>query len=427
MYIRSNICSIEGADLEGDSIGEFKDFLSQEGDDKDIIVDDPDEEDNDDKEDEKENDDADEDEDEEGKKGKKTDDEESGKGKVEVPHFHAINKKYPNFFKDFPHVRHVIAHEKEYRELFPSVEEAKETVEQLENFSSLQESLSSGKPEDIVNVLESISELGDDVISNFASNFLGGIKKVDQNLYFEVITPELVNMVKNTFNAGVRNENENLQAAAKVIALHLFGNMDVATGKAEVKIPSKSANKDEGLEREKKQFKSERYTTLYNDVVSDSNDKLDAMILDGFDTEKKLSKGMRDVIVEKTRKQISEILSADKVHSSRMTSLWRKAEASNYASSNKTKIISTYLGSAKDLIPKIRSKVRSEILGTRDRSSENSSNRDKSGRKDRVEPPNNVGGGRTRQPSGKSLDPKSINWRKTSDLDILNDRATLKS
>lgn len=424
MYIRNGKCSIEE-----DSIKDFQDFLESEdeenkdGKDKEeIVVDDP-EEDEDDKEDEEEN--VDEGEDKKGKEREEKDNKKSDKtdleARVAIPNFKEIIKKYPDFFKDFPQHRHVFFQNKEYRELFPSVEEAKEAAEQLETFSSLQENLASGKSEDVISVLESMKDLGEDVVSNFASNFLDGIKKVDQDLYYSVITPELVKMTRNVFNAGVRNENENLRNAAAVISQHLFGNAKVASGEAEVKLPSKKVEVDDKLEKERLAFKNERYSTFYNDIVSDSDVKLDSLIMSGLD--EKISKGLREVIVERTRREISKILGEDKVHASRMNSLWRKAGSDNFTSPHKNKILSAYLEGAKGLIPKVRSKVRSEILGTRDRNSETNAGPAKK----RVEPPNNAGGVGSSRKQSNFDNGKKIDYKKTSDLDILNDRVVYKN
>src|SRR5437660_282354 len=53
-------------------------------------------------------------------------------GEVTLPQFKEITKKYPNFFKDFPNLRHAFFREKEYSEIFSTVDEAKEAQEDIE-------------------------------------------------------------------------------------------------------------------------------------------------------------------------------------------------------------------------------------------------------------------------------------------------------
>lgn len=344
---------------------------------------------------------------------------------IEIPNYKEIVKKYPEFFKDFPHLRHIVFHEKEYREIFPTVDDAKEAIERLEDFDTLRESLSSGTPEDIINVIDSIKGLGDEVISKFSTNFLSSVRKIDQDLYYQVITPEIVNFTRSMFNAGLRNENDNLKNAALVAAQHFFGNQKIASGEQDVKLPIKETKKDDSIERERQSFKQERYTTFYNDVVIDSNHRMSSLIANGLDPKNNLSDGMKEVIIEKVQKEIDKILGDDSIHKSRMNSLWKKANGDNFSTLHKSKIISAYLEAAKEIMPRIRSKVKSSILGIRDRSPETSANENSNGKR-RTEPPNNIGGGR-RSSSERDLDPKKIDYKKTSDMDIIQGKITYKN
>src|SRR5207249_907871 len=99
---------------------------------------------------------------------------------IEVLGFKDVTKKYPNLFKDFPNLRHIFFHEKEYREIFPSVEEAKEAVEELNGLRELETALTSGTQQDVEALIDSFKELGDNVIPNFANNFLPSLKSINQ-------------------------------------------------------------------------------------------------------------------------------------------------------------------------------------------------------------------------------------------------------
>jgi hypothetical protein len=344
---------------------------------------------------------------------------------IEIPKYKEITKKYPELFKDFPHLRHAFFHAKEYREMFPTVEDAKEAIENLEGFQTLQDAISKGGTEGAVAVLDSMKKLGDETLSNFASNFLSGVKKTDQDLYYQVITPELVNFTRSLYNAGIRNDNDNLKNTALVAALHFFGDAKVASGEKDIKVPVKEAKKDDTLDAERKSFKQERYTIFYNDVVSDSNTKLSRMVQEGLDPKGNMSDGMKELVVEKVLKELSKTLGADPIHTARMNSLWKKAGTDNFNSSWKSKILSAYLEAAKDIMPKIRSKVRSNVLGIKDRSLETSTN--SSGVKKRVEPQSTVGNSRRQSSSSRDIDPKKIDWKKTSDLDFLKGNITTRS
>jgi hypothetical protein len=353
---------------------------------------------------------------------------EEGKGKPakleSIPQYKEVVKKYPDFFKDFPNFRHVVFQAKEYREMFPTVEEAREALQDLEGLQELQQSLESGKPEDTVKVLSSLKGLGDDVIPNLATNFLNSIKKIDQDLYYQVITPEIVNFTRTMFNAGLRAENDNLKNAALHAAIHFFGDPKVASGEKDVKLPTaKEPKKDDQLEKDRQAFRNERYTTFYNDVVQLSDSSLLSSIQNGIDPKEQMTDGMKDLVSERVMKEITRVLASDSSHRAKMDSLWKRAAKDNFSPAWKAKIRAAYIESAKEIMPKIRAKVRNSVLGIRERPSENSGGER---RTKRIEPSSNAGGGR-QSSSNKVPASKDVDWRKTSDLDFIRGNVTLKN
>ena len=353
--------------------------------------------------------------DEEGKETNKEDD--------KALAFKEVTKKYPKLFKDFPHLRHAFFHAKEYREIFPTVEEAKEAIEHLDNYKQIEGALSRGEVADVVDVLNSFKGVGEGVVENFATNFLSSVRKMDQDLYYQVITPELVNFTRTLFDAGLRNDNDNLKNAALVASMHFFGDPKVASGEKQLNLNKEPKKKDETLERERASFKNERYSTFYNDVVQDSDKRINSLVMNGIDPKEVMTEGVKELVAERVIKEIGKTLASNSAHKNRMNSLWKKASAENFTSSWKTKIISAYIEAASEIMPKIRSSVRANVLGIRDRQP------DRNGveREDKIIPRQSGSDGKTRLNGNKKLDPKKINWSKTSDLDLFNDTVTLKS
>lgn len=346
---------------------------------------------------------------------------------IVIPQFKEVTKKYPDLFKDFPNLRHAFFHSKEYRELFPSIEEAKEAVESLDGYKALEESLISGKPEDTKNILESIAELGKDVVPNFAANFIASIKSINNDLYFQIITPELVNFTRTMFDAGLRNENDNLKNAALVAAMHFFGDAKVASGEKEVKLPSmrkKESAEDEELKKERQNFRNERYSTFYNDVVQSADNQLLRSIMNGIDPKEQMTDGIKEMVAEKVMKEVNKILSDNTLHTSKMDSLWKRAAKDNFSAAWKSKITAAFMEAAKEVMPRVRARVRANTLGIRERHSETSGGG--TGTRKRIEPESNAGGSR-RSTSNNTPASKDVDWKKTSDLDFIRGNVTLKS
>lgn len=408
-----------------ESIQDIANHLAEEVEEE-VVVKDPEEIDEPEEKDEEDEEESSE-ENEEGKEG--TEKEGEGKGQ-EVIKFKEITAKYPNFFKDFPAFRHTLFQNEQYRELFPSMEDAKAAHEDVEGIRELEDALISGDEGDIAGVLDSMKELGEDVIPNFAMSFLPALHKMDQETYFNVVTPVFVNLVQEIYGAGISNENENLRNAALVVSQFLFRDQKVASGEKTVKLPERKQpknNKEEDeLTKERNAFRTERYTTLYNDVVHDCDSQLRNLVLEGMDPKNTMTEGMKDLVAERVVKEISKTLSATTSHTSKMNALWKKAGEANFSTGNKSRIVSAYLEAAREIMPRIRSKIRASALGIRDRQPENGV-----GKSERKEPKSTTGGGNSGKPreGGKersSTNPKDIDWRKTSDIDLFRDNITFK-
>jgi hypothetical protein len=105
-----------------------------------------------------------------------------------------------------------------------------------------------------------------------------------------------------------------------------------------------------------------------------------------------------------------------------MDSLWNKAKQNGRTDADKARILSSYLARAKSLIPSLRSKYVSEALGQKTRVA----SKDKE-KIERVSERRDSGtSGKGSNSSTKNYHPKSINYSKTSDADILNDNITYK-
>ena len=131
---------------------------------------------------------------------------------------------------------------------------------------------------------------------------------------------------------------------------------------------------------------------------------------------------IRTTIVDRIIEDLGTQLTSDKDHIRFMDSLWDKSKRNGRTEADKARIITAYLARAKSLIPSLRSKYVSEALGQKTRIA--------SGKKEKTEEiasrTNSGTSGRGSNGANKNYNPKSINYSKTSDADILNDNITYK-
>jgi hypothetical protein len=345
-----------------------------------------------------------------------------------LPAFKAITEKYPKFFKEFPGLRTTYFREREFSKIFPNVEEAQEAQADSETLQTFTSSITSGDVNDLTGTMKAFKDMGDNVIPDLAMNFLPALQKISPDDYYSAITPLLLNFVQSLYSNGKDNDNENLMNAGLLAAQHFFKDMKVASGETKINTGRvKSETKDTKLDEERRTFQNERYTTFYNDVTSDCDSQLMSLITTGLDPNNRMSATMREMTAEKVKKEVDRVLSSDSSYMSGINSLWKKAGTDRFSSSHKPKIINTYLGRAKEIMPGIRAKIRASVLGLRVKSNEGSGPKNLN----RKEPQNNTGTGGERRQQGTNLksvleNAKNIDWSKTTDRDVMNGRATYK-
>jgi hypothetical protein len=337
------------------------------------------------------------------------------------PDLKAITAKYPNIFKEFPQLRESYFRANAYAEVFPTVEDAKESAEKAQTLDGFEEALI--KNGSAIELFDSIANTSPKAIERFVDNLLPNLYKFNTDLFVRATAPVTKNILWNAFQQGSRNPDgrtkdgkpfSNLAAAAQHIHNFLFGD-------ANIEDPSKSRRdtKDDPeraqFEQERQNFEKERFKDLDSETQRVVGRQLGDLISNGLDPKNVMTPFLRNSIIEKVIDELGDKLKQDSRHMTKMESLWRRAKASGYPRGLATQIAKAYLDSAKLLVPEIRNKIKSEAL--KGKVASNNGNK-------RTAVPQSGGSGR--KVSTDKVGAKQIDWSKTSDVDFLNDKVVLK-
>lgn len=353
------------------------------------------------------------------------DDDEDDEIKVQTrPTIAQIKEKYPDIFKDFPDIKEAIFRESKYSEIYPTIEDAEDARDKSDDFDNLSGLIFSGSPEDLGEFIKAVEKGGEGAVSSLASNFLPSLYKVNQDAYFEAITPLLENVAKQLYRDGVKSNNDNLKNGALLLAQYLWNDQEIASSnKSNVKVKDDSARKE--IEKERHALKDQKYQEVQTSVNTRCIKILNKAINDGLDPGNVLSNELKDILAEKIQKEINRVLFADQGHMRNMTSLWNRAYKAGFTGDWEARIRTAYLARAKSVLPAIREKIRAAATGQK---------LDEVDKKRKIA---SLDSNRVEiQPSGKvpsqngktSITPPAskIDWSKTSDVDILNDRVVLR-
>lgn len=338
----------------------------------------------------------------------------------ERPTLTDIKAKFPDLFKTFPSLRDVIFRERAYTELFTSIADARAAQENSQSLEVARASIFDGDGSDFLKAIKEVDEGG---LKKFAANILPQLYRIDKDAHWAAATPILENTVKSFYRAA--GDNEEAKKAAESLAKFLFGDdaQEVLSGKKTF-IPAASEKK---VDPERVKFETERATAFTSDVDTFSEKNLKSLILSKdkngnlrLDPDGTLSDYMKDMLTERILIEVNKQMAVDKAHMNYMDDLWRKAAKSGFTSEWKSRITNAYLARARQLVPAVRTKVVSDATGMKIRVATKTRTTVEKSEQNRNAP------ARVNKGGNGPLNPKSIDYSKTSDEDILNDNVTFR-
>lgn len=365
-----------------------------------------------------EDEEADEDEDDKGeKKGKKKADEEEGDdeqgGKKAT--FKAVKAAFPDLFKKFPELKKSFFLAPQFLEVYPDVETAKEAATKATEFDALEGSLV-GKGDPTL-LLKTLSENNPKAFKQVVENLPSVLRTLDESAYVALSTPIIEELLYFASKHGEKMGNKNLQLAAKHIANFVFTNggeiPDVSKrleGKAKEPSEAEKELKKERDDRANEKFEGAVMSVA--DLLTVDINKIITNKLDG------VTAFERKQIIKETRSELDRVLSGDKSFQATLRGLWKRASEANYSEESKSRVRRAWLDRARTLAPGIRNRLRREALDARtnEGSEEEGTKKVSAGKKRTFD----SGKGKSSGKQGAGvLDPKKIDWRKTTDLDIL--------
>lgn len=319
-----------------------------------------------------------------------------------------LKEKYPDIFKKVPELKAVIYREQQYSQLFADPAEAQEAAQNAATFREMEEDLVKG---DIEPLLQAVKGTKEADFVKLAASVLPALKKLDEPTFMKVIAVPFKQMLRTAFRNGQAKGNKNLMYAAQHIHDFIFDDTNLDE-KTEFEGNSIKVSPDEEKYKKKlEELDARDHANFKKSVDSEWVDGVQEAFMDRLDPDNSLSKWTKDKMLEEAIKEINKQLTADSRHMKNMEVLWRNAKASGYNAESKSRIVNTALARAKQLIPTVRQKVRSEASAKGERKVESKE------KKVFRAPEETNSNGRQRDKSNRRPDPRKT--EEMSDLDII--------
>jgi len=267
----------------------------------------------------------------------------------------AVLAKYPNVFKDFPHLDKAVYREQKYSELLPTIKDAEVAVEKAAQLDSLSEDLLQGNT---INILKNIKEEDPKLFDVVVDKYLENLRDVDTQAYYHVMGT----VIKSTILAMANSGDEDNKIAAGLINKFIF-NSDKFT--PATRLSQDSGEKDErtkAIEEKEKQFFEKQLDTHTTAVNTRIHNIVTSAIDKNIDPRGSMNEFTKNTAIEKCTSQLQSQISKDTRFQGILDKLWQKAAENDFSQESLDRIRSAYWSKAKGLLPDIIRKTRNTAL-----------------------------------------------------------------
>jgi hypothetical protein len=267
----------------------------------------------------------------------------------------AVLAKYPNIFKEFPHLDKAVYREQKYSELLPTLADAKTAVDKAEALDSLSESLSQGNT---VSLLKDIKENDPEVFNTVVDSYLDNLRDVDQGAYYHV----LGNVIKHTITAMYNSGDDDNKIAAGLLNKFIF-NSDKFQPPTKLSAGKTDADpRAEELAKKEKEFFEKQLDTHTTTVNTRIHNIVTSAIDKNIDPRGSMNEFTKQTAIEKCASELQSVIRKDTRFQGLLDKLWQKSAESNFSQESLDRIRSAYWSKAKGLLPDIIRKTRNTAL-----------------------------------------------------------------
>jgi hypothetical protein len=319
--------------------------------------------------------------------------------------------KYAELFKDIPELKAAYFQLPKYQEVFPDPELAKEAKGKADEYDAIEQTLvNQANPEFLLNTLNNNAPKA---LVKLMKAFPSTLQKTEnQEAYRALANPIIEDLLYHASQYGTRTQDKNLYLAARHLANFIWANGGEIPDIAKREIQKAPSEAEQTLEKERREYRQEKFSAAVADIGTDCATSVTSILSNKLGG---LTPFERKMLVKEARTELDEALKKDATLQNTLKTLWGKARQDGYSPASKDRIKNAWLSRAKAVAPGIRNRLKNEAIGSRT-----------NGGDSRQEPQKkrsfiSKGGLGARSNASRVLDPHKIDWRKTSDEDLLGD------
>lgn len=271
-----------------------------------------------------------------------------------------ILKKYPEIFKDFPYLEKAYYSDQQYKEILPTLDDAKEAIEKAEILDRFENDLASGN---IENILAATKEHGQKSFNKVVDNYMSALAKVDSQSYHHIVGNLIRHTIVEMVQEAKDSDSEALQQAAQILHQFIFGTSKFSNPKNLSNDSTDETNKERTeIQHERAQFIKETFETKRDDLNAKITGALKSTIDNHIDPKQSMTDYVKKNAVRDALDNLDVLIQRDTNFVKTLDKLWEKAFKDKFSETSIRNIRSAYLSKAKTLLAPVIQKARNDAL-----------------------------------------------------------------
>lgn len=275
----------------------------------------------------------------------------------DLPKRQLILKEFPELFKKFPQIEKAMYREQEYARVFPTISDAKEANERLQDFSKFEGELLNGNLE---STLISVKNANKESFSKITSELLQTLEKVDKDAYLGTLSHVVKNTIFSAYDFAKKNGDEQLEIAAQLLNKFIFQTTNVTPSRIEPK--RELTDQEKQLSVRESAFAKQQLETAVDSVSTRVESAIKSAVEKSLDPKGLMTPYVKNKAMDDILSQArTEILNEPRFRAL-YDKMWLGAAKENYNSDSRDRIRKALINRAQSVLPDIIRRVKADAL-----------------------------------------------------------------
>lgn len=252
--------------------------------------------------------------------------------------FRDLKAKYPKIFKEVPALRHALNREREYSELFPTVEDAKTAASAADNVQQFEAQLLAGVS---MPMLATMAQNKPESFVKFSQGFLPSLKEISPKAYYSVVTPALVEALSTVQDHAKAVGSRDLATSVQNISRVLFKSENLPDLKFNA--APKLEESAQGPSERERQLLQRQFENFQEDLADTTMSQVRRKIAKDPEVLKIKDPSYREYVISQIMSGADDLMKRDPLYQRTLKSFRKRIQAGDMSPATKKQIVLAYL------------------------------------------------------------------------------------